>query len=116
MIPKAPSLFQIEEEGMVASAPTPAASGGELVGLRLIIQPSSSPRQPAGCPQEVNGRGPDGDGERVQVPRDVCGVGIPEALLLLPQEAGRRHGRLRIQVKILVYIVVVQSFYASISL
>jgi hypothetical protein len=44
MIPRAPSrLFQIEE-GLVASAPTPPAASGELVGLRLIIQPSS-PRQ-----------------------------------------------------------------------
>lgn len=40
MLPRAPSLFQIEE-GAVASAPT--AASGELVGLRLIIQPS--PRQ-----------------------------------------------------------------------
>ncbi|TVU48164.1 hypothetical protein EJB05_07790 [Eragrostis curvula] len=44
MIPRAPSLFQIEE-GIGVSAPTPAS--GELVGLRLIIQPSPRQRLPA---------------------------------------------------------------------
>ncbi|GJN30486.1 hypothetical protein PR202_gb18795 [Eleusine coracana subsp. coracana] len=40
MIPRIPSLFQIEE-GVIAPVPMPVS--GELVGLRLIIQPS--PRQ-----------------------------------------------------------------------
>ncbi|CAL4929422.1 unnamed protein product [Urochloa decumbens] len=40
MIPRAPSLFHLEE-GVGASTSTPmAATAGELVGLRLIIQPS----------------------------------------------------------------------------
>ncbi|RLN40886.1 uncharacterized protein C2845_PM01G05260 [Panicum miliaceum] len=48
MIPRAPSLFHLEE-GVGASTSTPimAASGaGELVGLRLIIQPSPRKQQP----------------------------------------------------------------------
>ena len=48
MIPRAPSLFHLEE-GLVASTSTPtmAASGaGELVGLRLIIQPSPRKQRP----------------------------------------------------------------------
>ncbi|KAL6648685.1 hypothetical protein ACP70R_012909 [Stipagrostis hirtigluma subsp. patula] len=44
MIPRAPSLFQIEEG---ASASTAMAASGELVGLRLIIQPSPRQRPPA---------------------------------------------------------------------
>ncbi|GJN08873.1 hypothetical protein PR202_ga26833 [Eleusine coracana subsp. coracana] len=42
MIPRIPSMFQIEE-GVVASAVPMPASGELVVGLRLIIQPS--PRQ-----------------------------------------------------------------------
>ena len=48
MIPRAPSLFHLEE-GLGASTSTPmaAASGaGELVGLRLIIQPSPRKQRP----------------------------------------------------------------------
>ncbi|PAN51232.1 hypothetical protein GQ55_9G588800 [Panicum hallii var. hallii] len=50
MIPRAPSLFHLEE-GVGASTSTPimaAASGaaGELVGLRLIIQPSPRKQRP----------------------------------------------------------------------
>ncbi|KAL6660010.1 hypothetical protein ACP70R_002132 [Stipagrostis hirtigluma subsp. patula] len=45
IIPRTPSLFQIEE-GADAPAAPPAASG-ELVGLRLIIQPSPRQRPPA---------------------------------------------------------------------
>lgn len=46
MIPRAPSLFQIEE-GAAASAPPSKPVSGELVGLRLIIQPSPRQRLPA---------------------------------------------------------------------
>jgi len=49
MIPRAPSLFHLEE-GVGASTSMPAtmaASGGELlVGLRLIIQPSPRKQLP----------------------------------------------------------------------
>ncbi|XP_066353677.1 FCS-Like Zinc finger 17-like [Miscanthus floridulus] len=46
MIPRAPSLFHLEE-GVGASTSTPmaASSAGELVGLRLIIQPSPRKQQ-----------------------------------------------------------------------
>ncbi|XP_062210121.1 FCS-Like Zinc finger 17-like [Phragmites australis] len=43
MIPRAPSLFHLEE-GMGAS--TPMVASGELVGLRLIIQPSPREQPP----------------------------------------------------------------------
>uniref|UniRef100_A0A0D9VQC7 FLZ-type domain-containing protein n=1 Tax=Leersia perrieri TaxID=77586 RepID=A0A0D9VQC7_9ORYZ len=43
MIPRAPSLFHIED-GVAAAKPMPDGVSGELVGLRLIIQPST-PRQ-----------------------------------------------------------------------
>ena len=48
MIPRAPSLFHLEEGlGASTSTPTMAASGaGELVGLRLIIQPSPRKQRP----------------------------------------------------------------------
>ncbi|CAL4912934.1 unnamed protein product [Urochloa decumbens] len=47
MIPRAPSLFHLEE-GVGASTSTPMAaiSAGELVGLRLIIQPSPRKQVP----------------------------------------------------------------------
>ncbi|CAN6290453.1 unnamed protein product [Urochloa humidicola] len=46
MIPRAPSLFHLEE-GVGTSTSTPmAASAGELVGLRLIIQPSPRKQVP----------------------------------------------------------------------
>ncbi|KAL6867721.1 hypothetical protein ACP4OV_015745 [Aristida adscensionis] len=44
MIARAPSLFQIEEGVVGASAP--AAASGEVVGLRLIIQPSPRRQRP----------------------------------------------------------------------
>ncbi|KAL5219391.1 hypothetical protein ABZP36_020075 [Zizania latifolia] len=47
MIPRVPSLFHIEEEGAVGvTTTTMLASAGELVGLRLIIQPSPRQRPP----------------------------------------------------------------------
>ncbi|KAG8097120.1 hypothetical protein GUJ93_ZPchr0013g37543 [Zizania palustris] len=51
MMARSPSLFHIEEEGAVGVAATttilPASSAGEeLVGLRLIIQPSPRQRPP----------------------------------------------------------------------
>ncbi|KAG8073727.1 hypothetical protein GUJ93_ZPchr0006g45931 [Zizania palustris] len=51
MIPRAPSLFHVEEEGAMGVATTTTtttmlASAGELVGLRLIIQPSPRQRPP----------------------------------------------------------------------
>ncbi|KAL5209812.1 hypothetical protein ABZP36_005435 [Zizania latifolia] len=49
MIARSPSIFHIEEEGAVGVAATTTilpASAGELVGLRLIIQPSPRQRPP----------------------------------------------------------------------
>lgn len=45
MIPRSPSLFQIEEGAADQQATAPLPASGELVGLRLIIQPSSAARQ-----------------------------------------------------------------------
>jgi len=56
-------------------------------------------------PEEVRGEDDPGGDVRVQQvrPRErpdvVRGAGVPEALLLLPQEPGRHHGRLRVQVR-----------------
>jgi hypothetical protein len=49
MIPRAPSLFHLEEGMAASTSPTPmaaASTAGELVGLRLIIQPSPRKQQP----------------------------------------------------------------------
>jgi hypothetical protein len=49
MIPRARSLFHLEEGMAASTSPTPmaaASTAGELVGLRLIIQPSPRKQQP----------------------------------------------------------------------
>jgi hypothetical protein len=112
------SLQSAQHDPKSAEPLPPRGGGGRLHldannggGLRRRRRARRAPPHHTAVAEETAPDGPEeiggadrGGGERVQQVRprerpDVRGARVFEALLLLPQEPGRHHGRLRVQVR-----------------